>query len=83
MRPWRWQVPRIHQTYIESQPHAILLQLIALLDQVEQTIDGVPQTGSVIEIDDDIFEWIVAGNRILYERLQEQQYLNMVDIHAI
>ena len=83
MRPWRWQIPRIHQIYIASQPDSAMSQLIDALDEVEQTLDGVPTNGTMVEWDEAIFEWRVVGYRILYERLHDHQHLYMVDIQSI
>ena len=73
MRPWRWQVPLIYQEYIAKQIQRDQGQLFAALDHIQQMVDGVPTEGTVIERDEDIFEWVVAGHRIIYERLQLQK----------
>lgn len=83
MRPWRWQIPQIFQGYIAAQTLRDGGQLFDALDRIEQTVDGVPGFGTILERDEDIFEWHVVGHRILYERLHQQKYLYMVDIQPL
>ena len=83
MRPWRWQIPRLYQAYIATQFQSGFGALFDALNYVEQTADGTPELGAIVEWEEDVFEWIVADHRIPYERLREQMALYMVDIQPL